>query len=248
MIDPITGMAVAGAVGQIGKGLSGLFGKKKNKNNPADASKPYLDQVPGATKPYYQPYIDEGRNASGNVNREYGRMTDNPQDVYDQMGKGYKESPGYQTRLQAGLQAAQNASAAGGMLGTPQYQQQSAQIANDMSSKDYEDYMNHMMDIYGQGVQGQQGTANQGYDASKGYADILGNNLNDQATNAYEGQKNTNEYNNQRKNQGWGDMFSGLGGLSGLFGGSQGGGGDFGKSAGKSMQGINWGSFFGGGR
>lgn len=221
--------------GMTGKGLSGLFGGKKNRSNPAEAANNYLNQVPSATKPYYQPYIDQGRLASADLNNEYGRMTGDPQSVYDQMGKGYKESQGYQTRLQAALQAAQNASAAGGMLGTPQYQQESAQIANDMSSKDYEDYLNHILGIYGGGIQGKQGVANQGYDASKGYAGILGGNLVGQAQNAYAGQAGQNQANQQN----WGNMFGGLGGLAGLFGS---GGVD------NSNTGFNWGSLFGGGK
>lgn len=227
-MDPFS---TIGAIGSVGKGLAGLFGGRKNRNNPSGAAKPYLDQVPSATKPYYQPYINEGRGASTNLNNEYGRMTNDPQSVYDQMGKGYKESQGYQTRLQAALQAAQNASAAGGMLGTPQYQQESAQIANDMSSKDYEDYLNHMLGIYGGGIQGQENTAGRGYDASKGYADILGNNLNDQARNAYEGQKTSNE----GRSQNWGSIFGGLGGL-------------YGNGGGGSSSGFDWKSFFGGNR
>ena len=227
-MDPFS---TIGAIGSVGKGLAGLFGGRKNRNNPSGAAKPYLDQVPSATKPYYQPYINEGRGASTNLNNEYGRMTNDPQSVYDQMGKGYKESQGYQTRLQAALQAAQNASAAGGMLGTPQYQQESAQIANDMSSKDYEDYLNHMLGIYGGGIQGQENTAGRGYDASKGYAGILSNNLGDQATNAYYGQAGKNRSNQDN----WGNIISGLGGLS--WGNNNGSDGS---------SGFNWKRFFGG--
>jgi len=235
-------------LGTVVQGLSGLFGHKNKgtstQDNPANVANSYYTQIPEKALPYYKPYMEAGQGALGNLAGEYGKMTSNPQDLYNKFGGGYKESAGYQTRLQSALQAAQNASAAGGMLGTPQYQQQAAQIANDMSAKDYEDYLNHILGIYGGGIQGQQGIENQGYDASKGYANLLGGALSAQGQNAYAGQAGQNaaqaaqnQQNQQNRAQSWGNLFGGLSSLGSLFGDS---------GAGNLPAQNNWANLFGG--
>jgi len=57
----------------------------------------------------------------------------NPNSMYNKFSEGVQRSPGYQFKLKQALQAGQNPSAAGGMLGTPQDQQQQMGIANDLS-------------------------------------------------------------------------------------------------------------------
>jgi hypothetical protein len=174
--------------------LSNLFGGGKN---PADAANKYLNQIPGAVNPYYQPYINQGRTADQDLMERYNQLLNNPNDLYSQFASGYKESPGYQTRLQQGLQSATNAAASGGMAGSPQHQQQAAQTAVDLSSKDYEDYLNHILGLYGTGLQGEQGVGERGYNASTGYGNILGSNLAQQGGLAYQGQaaQNANQSN-----------------------------------------------------
>ncbi len=153
--------------------------------NPANAGGKYWDQIPGATQPYYQPYIDQGRQAGQDLTGRYNTSLNDPGSIYDQIGKGYKESPGYQARLKAGLQGATNAAAAGGMAGSPEHALHAAETANDLQGKDYEDYLNHVFGIYNQGIEGEQGRESRGYDASKGYADILGNNLSNRGAAEY---------------------------------------------------------------
>ena len=169
--------------------LSELFSGGKN---PADSASPYLQQIPGAVNPYYQPYINQGQQANQNLMSQYGELLNNPGDKFSQLGQGYKESPGYQFKLNQALQAGNNASAAGGMAGSPMHQQQSMQTANDIASQDYNDYINHILGLYGYGLQGEQGLGQQGYEASRGYGDILGSNLAQQGQLAYEGQAGQN--------------------------------------------------------
>ncbi len=169
--------------------LSELFHGGKN---PADAASPYLQQIPGAVNPYYQPYINQGQQANQNLMGQYGQLINNPGDKFSQLGQGYKQSPGYQFKLNQALQAGNNASAAGGMAGSPMHQQQSMQTANDIASQDYNDYINHILGLYGYGLQGEQGLGQQGYEASRGYGDILGSNLAQQGQLAYEGQAGQN--------------------------------------------------------
>ena len=173
--------------------------------NPADSGMDYLNQIPGATKPYYQPYIDQGNQAGNDLTGRYGQMLNNPGELYNQLGAGYKESPGYQARLRAGLSGATNAAAAGGMAGSMEHQQHAAETANDLQGKDFEDYLNHVLGLYGQGVSGEQGREARGYNASTGYGDILGSNLGQQGGLAYNGQAGQN----QNQSNLWGNIIKG---------------------------------------
>jgi hypothetical protein len=197
--------------------------------NPADAGMDYLKQIPGSTQPYYQPYIDQGQAAGKQLGEQYGQMTGDPGAFLSKIGAGYKESPGYQFKLKQGLGAAQNASAAGGMLGTPQDQQQAQQIGNNIASQDYDDYIKKVLGIFGQGQAGQEKFQQQGFGASTGYGDLLGSNLAQQAGLAYQGQAGQN----QQQGQNWSNLFNlGASGLGLLAGGPLGGllGGGLGSS------------------
>ncbi len=194
-----------------GKGIFDMFSNGNNRNPAKEANK-YLDQIPGQTNQYYQPYIDRGREAGNDLTQRYGQMLNNPGDLYNQLGAGYKESPGYQTRLKAGLQAATNAQAAGGMEGSLQHQQYAAERANDIQGKDFEDYLNHVLGLYGAGLQGEQGQDERGYNAGTDYGNILSNVTGQKAKNAYEDANAENT----RNGQNWSNIFGGIGsGVSG---------------------------------
>ncbi len=200
-------LAAAPGIATAAGGLAGLFGKKKKKNDPTAAGMQYLDQIPGAMKPYYQPYMDRGNAASDVVGGEYGKMINNPNAMYDKFGEGYKESPGYQFKLHQALNAGNNASAAGGMLGTPMHQEQNMDTAHGLADQDFEAYMNHILGIYGGGVSGEQGVADKGFDANQSFANMLGSNLTQKGQLAYEGANAKN----QEKSQNWQNIFSGVG-------------------------------------
>jgi hypothetical protein len=193
-----------GAAGAIGSGIAGLFGK--NAENPADKAMPYLNQIPGATGQYYQPYIAQGRQIDPGLQAMYGSLMSNPGDFYNQLGQGYQKSPGYDFSLQQALAAGNNAFAAGGMTGSPAHQFSQMSTASGLASKDYENYINHVLGLFGQGLGGEQGLSNRAYGASTGYGDILGSNLAQQANMAYQGQNAENQANQTN----WGNIFGGF--------------------------------------
>jgi len=160
--------------------------------NPADAANKYYEQIPGAVNPYYQPYINSGQNALGKVTGQYDTLMNDPNAMYNKFSEGYKESPGYQTRLTEALRGITNAEAAGGMAGSQEHQSLSAQKALDLHGQDFENYLNHVLGLYGTGLQGTQGLETQGFGASTGYGDILGSNLAQQGGAAYNGQAGQN--------------------------------------------------------
>lgn len=197
--------------------LDKLFGTG-SKNNPANAGMSYLNQIPGATQPYFQPFIDRGAQSGNALDEQYKQLTSNPGEFFSKLGQGYKQSPGYQFKLNQALNAGQNASAAGGMLGTPADQQQQMGTANDIASQDYNDYMQNVLGLFGMGQQGQQQFQQQGFDASRGYGENLGNVLGSQAQLAYQGKAGQNA----ARGNNWSNLFK-LGGTAlSAFGGPSG--------------------------
>ena len=210
----------AGAAG-IGGGLYNLFGGGPGISKEANK---YLNQIPGAMQPYYQPYMGAGQNALGQLMGQYGQLTGSTGDVYNRLAGGYQQSPGFQSALKQALGAAGNQAAAGGMTGTPQAQLQAADVAGTLSQKDFGDYMGRMMGLYGTGLQGMSGINQMGYDASTGYGNMLGSILGQQGQYA----AMEKAMRNQQRGQGIGQLFGGLGTLfanplGSLFGSIMGG-------------------------
>ncbi len=184
--------------------------------NPADASKPYYDQIPGATNPYFQPYFNNGINAGQNLEGQYSGLMNDPGGMMNKFGESYKESPGMKFAIQKALQASGNAAASGGMAGSPQHSQQNMQLANDIASQDYNNWMDKALGLYGKGLSGNEQFYNTGANAGKNQADFIAQTLAQQGNAAFNGQAQKN------KNQAdlWGNIFTGIGnaGSGGLFG------------------------------
>ncbi len=195
--------------------FSNAFGGSKN---PANGANDVLSQIPEALRPYFQPYIDKGQAAGDKLTGQYGQMTENPGDFYNNLGKGYKESPGYQATLREALAGANNAAAmgGGGGLGTPGHENYAANAAGDVANKDFQQYIDHIMGIFTQGQKGQQEEERQGYESSKDYGTSIGNVYGQKAQNTYAGQAGENA----RHAQNWSNLFQ-LGGaaLGGYLGG-----------------------------
>lgn len=177
--------------------------------DPAAAGRAGLDKIPGTMKPYFDPYIDRGREAGDTLHQQYGDMTNNPGEFYSNLGKGYTQSPGYKNKMEAAMTAGTNAAASGGMLGTPQDEEARGNMAGDVANQDYQAYMDHMMQVFGQGQKGQQSEEAQGYGASTQLGEDLGGVEGRKAQLDYEGVAGKNKFNAQRKK----DMMEALGGL-----------------------------------
>lgn len=183
------GGPVGAAIGGLGGAATGFLG------NPADKAMKSLDQIPDTIKPYYQKYINGGGWAQDQLQNHYGEDMNDPNAIIKRLGSGYQESPGYQFRLKQGEGAINNANAAGGMLGSPQHEQQAGELAGNLANADYEQYLNHALGLYGQGEAGAENLANRGYGASTDLASSLGNALTSKAQTGYSGQANQNNMN-----------------------------------------------------
>lgn len=189
-------------LGQLGSGIGSLLsllglGGGGDYNNPADAAMPYLDQVKGAMSPYYNPYINAGKQAMGVLQGEYGKLLGDPGGMVNKIGSSFHESPGFGFATTQATNAANRAAAAGGMLGSPAEQQALASAVTGLANQDYNNHLNHAIGMYGQGLKGEEGLNLLGFNASNEMAQSLAAALQSQAQLAYSGQANQNQYEGQ---------------------------------------------------
>jgi hypothetical protein len=193
--------------------------------NPANGAQGYLNQIPGMMQGYYNPYIQAGQQALPQLQQQFGMLTNNPGAVMNKIGSGFQQSPGYNWQVKQSMNAANNAAAAGGMLGSPAEQQSAATAVNGLANQDYYNYLNHGMNMYDTGLQGLQGMNQMGFNASTGLANNLANVMQSQANLSYAGQSNQNQMNGGLFGAGLGFLGSVAGGLMGGPGGAMAGGG-----------------------
>lgn len=219
---------IASGAGGVGAGLMGMF---MDSDSPYDAAAEHYNKIPGTISPYFNPYIQAGHGAMDQLQGQYGNLMGNraplqgqynqlmndPNGVMNRIGGGFQQSPGFNFQMKQAMNAANNAAAAGGMVGSPQHQQQSAEMASGIANQDYYNYLNHALGLYGSGLSGSQGMygaglqglqgMNQiGYNASDQLAGGLASSLMNQGNLAYSGQAAQN----QAQGQQMGDIFGGL--------------------------------------
>lgn len=215
-------------MGGLATGLMGLFG---GGNDPYKQAGQTLGQIPGAVAPYYQPYQQAGihaLNQYGNQNDkllgnlpgiqgQFSQMMNDPGGFYNKIAGGYHQSPGYQWQLGQGMNAANNAAAAGGMLGSPMHQQQASTMAEGLANQDFQNYLNQVMGVqsrglggatglYGMGHQGTSDMAHMGYGANDQMAKIISDMMSGQAQMQFNGQASQN----QAQGQNWGNILGSL--------------------------------------
>jgi hypothetical protein len=205
--------------------LSSYLGNKNKGggSDPSGAAMPYLNAIPSMLQGYYDPYINAGMGALPKLQDQYSQLMNG--NFINNMGKNFQQSPGYQFDLNQQLDASNRAAAAGGYTGTPMAQQNSQTVAHGLADQDYNNWLNHAMNAYGMGLQGEQGLYNTGFQASNDLASDIATTYGNQANLAYAGQMNRN----QAQGGGMGSMFGGLGSMLGgmdwskMFGGMGGG-------------------------
>lgn len=189
-----------------------LFGGKSS--NPANAAMPYLNQIPGMTLPYMQPYFNAGTGALPGLQDQFGRLINDPSQRLNEIGKGYKESPGLQFAIQKALGAQGRAAAAGGMAGSPQHQEYNTELATNYANQDYNNYVNNALDLYKSGLGGQQRLAGMGQQAGQSMADMIAQLLATQGAYAAGSQGAQN----QQRSGLLGNLFGALGAFPGIYG------------------------------
>lgn len=177
--------------------------------NPANKASGYLDQIPETLRPYFEPYAKAGQDTIPTLQNEYNKMLGDPGEFLKKIGAGYNESPGYKFMRDQGLVGINNAAAAGGMLGTPQHQQQSGELATNLANQDFYNYLSNALKSYMGGLQGTQDMFHTGYQAGSNYGEDLAQALMSKANLAYSGQQNQNNFR--------GGLVQSLAGMAGGF-------------------------------
>jgi hypothetical protein len=191
--------------------LSKLFGGGSNKS-PMDAANPYLNQIPGVGHDAYDPYIKSGMDASGKTQGQYESLMNDPTAFINKLMESYKPSEGYQFQKDQLTKEMSNTAAAGGVAGTPQDQLNQAEGVQGLLGKDMQQFLQNVFGAFNTGLQGEQGIADKGFDASKQLADLLGGALNQQGGLAFQGQQQANK----NKNDMWSMFGKALGGGIGM--------------------------------
>lgn len=146
------------------------------RDNPQKDANKFMNPIPGVGKQYYNPFIDRGARAGNQLEGEYGKMM-NPTSFMDDIMKNYKmsaEAQYEQDKLGKGIGAT---AAAGGFSGTPEHQTEYGEMAGKIMSGDMQQYLQNALGIYNQGIGGEEGFYNKGYDASSSLADLIGGNM-----------------------------------------------------------------------
>jgi hypothetical protein len=192
-------MAFGAGLGLLGggalAGLGDLFGFGGD-TNPADAAMPYLNQIAPMLQQYMSPYISQGQTAYGQMEGPLSQMTSNPTGFINNIMNQYQPSQQFQTQNQAALNSAANTAAAGGMRGSVQDIDNSANITNTLMGQDMQNWLNNVLGVQGRGLSGEQGLYGQGLGAASGLSSDLANLMNEQGSLAFQGQEQNN-MNNQ---------------------------------------------------
>ena len=183
--------------------------------DPSKAALPDINKIEGKVTPLYQPAISAGNTAMPGYQDIMQKLLSNPQEFINMLGQGYQKSPGYDWNLKQGEGAINNAQAAGGMLGTPQHQQEAGALAGNLANKDFGEYMQRIMQGLGLGAAGTEGIINRGQAASGSLADKIAEILGTKAQYKYAGAAGENQANAANKE----NMMKGVGALASLFAG-----------------------------
>lgn len=261
-------MTLESGIGSVASGLFNLYGT----DDPYSAAMPYYNKIPGMLNQEYSPWINAGQsvlpgieqymnrgNAAGNqLMGQYNEMTNNPSGLLNKLGAGFHQSPGYQFQVNQALETANRASAAGGMAGSPEEQQQIAGVTNQLANQDYYNYLNHSQMLYGEGIGGLQKTEGLGammgsniYNQGANSANNLAQNLGEAYMNQGNLKFSDTQYNNQRRGNAFGQIWGGVndifnpgdsmrgGSGFGSYGGGGSGGGGASQGSGSGTGGMN---------
>lgn len=224
-------------------GLAGIAGDVYSLfNRPGDKAFNYLNQILPMLHQMYDPFIQQGA-----VGRHYLAETGDQLQRYmkdpSAIMQGYQSSAQYDNLVNQATQAAQNIGATSGQLGTGGSQEQLAKHVMGLASMDQNAFMNRRMNVlHSLGAEG--GALDKlGFGASASFAGAEQQNLQNQASQAYQDQLN--------RSKTWGNLFSDVGSqldagnplnmlssLGGKFGMSGGGKGGAGGGGGDAMGAI----------
>jgi|SRR6185295_7566591 len=196
----------------------GIFHHTQHYSNPADAAMPYMQQIPETVTPYYQGAINLGKGAVRTMAPIQQQMATDPGAFYNGMMSGYEPSDQYNFNQQQLMNQQRAAAAAGGFAGTPYDQGRQAELTHGLLSQDEQEYFNNLMGIQNKGMNAGMDYFHQGYDASSNLANLLGQNLAQEAGLAYQGEAFKNQMKAQQASNRFGLLGTAIGAGTGYMG------------------------------
>lgn len=175
--------------------LPGIQNFLRGGSSPHKQAEPYLKEIPGFGREAYNPFIQQGQEATSG-RPDYARMAQDPLGYYNELASGYKPSQGYQNRLEQAMRDADATAASGGYRGTMDDQRGRAELVDKLMGEDFQSFLQNVLGIQGTGAAGIEGIIGRGFDASSNLADYLGAaNLNS-ANSAFQSKahQNTNKF------------------------------------------------------
>lgn len=203
-------MFAGGAGAALGPALSYLFGNWKD---PTKKAMPYLEGMEDKMSPYFNPWINAGKEQIPGLEKQFGDLTNDPGGFINRLGQGYKQSPGFDFALKRALGGANQAAAAGGMAGSPQAMEWSENIGTDLASKDFNNWLKNALGAYGTGLEGQEKLFGTGAEMGKDFGQSLGNVELQKALLKYMGQNAEN----QREGSMWGAFGEAIPSIAAAF-------------------------------
>lgn len=205
-----------------------------SQNGYNDAMK-YENQIPGLWN-QMNPWMNAGKNAMPGYMNTLGSLTNDPSGYMNNIMKNYYQSPMYNAQMSAATNAADQAGAASGNLGTVSQMQAAEQAAGNVASQNQNNYMNQVMGGLGMGLNGTQSMIGMGNNDQLQKIGGLTDNINNQANTAFnEDRAQTSGFQNALAFGGKSAADYATGGLSGMFGNMFGSTGGSGGGSGSSL-------------
>lgn len=164
----------------IGKTTDFLFG-----GSGSNAADPYFDEAIRKIEEYMGPYHAIGMGVAPGLQNEYSKLMNDPAAMLEYFMSGYEPSKEYQYKQEQMGQSAANSAAAGGMRGSPLDQYNQQDITNSLLNADMQKYLGNISGVYNQGLTGNQGLYNTGFNAASGMSGDIASILGSQGSAAY---------------------------------------------------------------
>ena len=186
--------------GGLGQLLGGLFGNTDKAYNAAN--KQYMNWA-NKSQQAQQPWLNAGQQAIPDYQRWLQRQQ-NPSGFINNLMGQYNESPYAKYQQQQSLNAGQNAASASGLMGSTPLMQQLQQNAQNISSQDQNQWLQHVLGINTQYGAGQHNLINNGQNSANALTNMYGD---------MGRQMGENDYNKaaSRENNKWNTIGGGLG-------------------------------------
>lgn len=182
-----------GGLGPVGDIFGGLFGDSGAGYN--EAAK-HMEEYMRKAMENYQPFLGAGQAAIPEY-QDWMKQYKDPGKFLEDTFKNYQMSPGARTSLGEAQRAAGNAASASGLSGSTAHMREAGNIANQISTKDMQQYLNNILGIGGQYGHGLNTLMQGGLGAAGGMGNLyqnMGNQISDwRGSGAASGQNDMNK-------------------------------------------------------